>query len=583
MQRENRRLAAIVATDIAGYSRLIGQDEEGTLRALRAHRKEFIDPLIAEHAGRIANTAGDSLLLEFRSAVDAVRFAIAFQEGMVERNADIDDDRRIVFRVGINVGDVVAEGNDLLGDGVNIAARLQEIGEAGTITLSDDAYRQIRTRLDAKFEGRGAQKLKNISESIEVWTWRTARQSAPTPTADDPLPLPDKPSIAVLPFVNMSGDPEQEYLCDGITEDIITALSKLRWFLVIARNSTFVYKGRSVDVTQVGRELGVRYVLEGSIRKSGDRVRIAAQLVDTNSGTHHWAQNFDRELADIFELQDDIAQSVAAAIEPKLVAAEGARSQSRSAQDLSAWDMVTRAMTHYGRMTTSETETAIKLLRSTVEKFPNYGPAHSLLAFAILVSGHVGWTPESDEYSYAADLARRAVQLDNEDPWAHLALGYVAFTRRLTDEAILEYTRALELNPNFATAYGYMGWTFAFDGQSDEAIRNFALALRISPHDPLKAFFCSGTGVAHYFAHRYEEAVEWGRKAIRERPEFSAARRILCASLAQAGLTGEANEELAALRKFQPNLSIAWMEKHVPYTARAMPHFIEGMRKAGIE
>jgi TolB-like protein len=578
LQRENRKLAAIVAADIAGYSRLIGQDEEGTLRALRAHRNEFIDPLIAEHGGRIANTAGDSLLLEFSSAVDAVRYAIAFQEGMAERNANIGEDRRIVFRVGINVGDVVAEGNDLLGDGVNIAARLQEIGEAGDITLSDDAYRQIRMRLDASFEERGAQKLKNIAESVEVWTWRTTRRRAPSPTADEPLPVPDKPSIAVLPFNNMSGDPEQEYLCDGITEDIITALSRLRWFLVIARNSTFVYKGRSVDVTQVGRELGVRYVLEGSIRKSGDRVRIAAQLVDTNSGAHHWAQNFDREIADIFELQDDIAQSVAAAIEPKLVAAEGARSQSRSSQDLSAWDMVTRAMTHYGRMTTSDTETAIKLLRSAVEKYPNYGPAHSLLAFAILVSGHVGWTPESDEYSYAADLALRAVQLDNEDPWAHLALGYVAFTRRLTDEAILEYTRALELNPNFA-----MGWTFAFDGQSDEAIHNFALALRISPHDPLKAFFCSGTGVAHYFACRYEEAVKWGRRAIRERPEFWAARRILCASLAQAGLTGEANEEVAALRRFQPDLSISWMEKHVPYTARAMPHFIEGMRKAGIE
>jgi TolB-like protein len=447
LQRENRRLAAIIAADVAGYSRLIGQDEEATLRALRAHRNEFIDPLTAEHGGRIANTAGDSLLLEFSSAVDAVRYAIAFQEGMAERNADIGDDRRIVFRVGINVGDVVAEGIDLLGDGVNIAARLQEICDAGDITLSDDAYRQVRTRLDAKFEECGAQKLKNIAESVDVWTLRTTRQRAPSPTANEPLPLLEKPSIAVLPFDNMSGDAEQNFLCDGITEDIITALSRLRWFLVIARNSTFVYKGRSVDVTQVGRELGVRYVLEGSIRKSGDRVRIAAQLVDTNSGTHHWAQNFDRELADIFELQDDIAQSVAAAIEPKLVAAEGARSQNRSSQDLSAWEMVTRAMTHYGRMTTDETETAIKLLRSTVEKYPNYGPAHSLLAFAILVSGHVGWTPESDEYSYAADLAQRAVQLDNEDPWSHLALGYLAFTRRLTDEAILEYKRALELNP----------------------------------------------------------------------------------------------------------------------------------------
>jgi TolB-like protein/Flp pilus assembly protein TadD len=403
-------------------------------------------------------------------------------------------------------------------------------------------------------------------------------------TATGPPPaLPDKPSIAVLPFNNMSGDPEQEYLCDGITEDIITALSRLHWFLVIARNSTFVYKGRSVDVKQVGRELGVRYVLEGSVRKAGNRVRITAQLVDTMSGAHHWAQQFDRELADIFELQDDITRSVASAIEPKLVAAEGARSQSRSPQDLSAWDLVTRAMTHYGRMTTRESEIAIKTLRSAVQRFPDYGPAHSLLAFALMVSGHVGWTFESDDYSYAAEFAQRAAQLDNDDPWAHLALGYVAFIRRQTDETVKEYKRALELNPNFATAHGYLGWALAFDGQSDEAIRYFELALRMSPHDPLKAFFYSGTGVAHYYAGRFDEAVEWARNAVRERPGFTASRRILCASLAQAGRVDETKEEMATLRTMQPNLSIAWIEQHVPYTARAMPHFIDGMRKAGLE
>jgi tetratricopeptide (TPR) repeat protein len=301
------------------------------------------------------------------------------------------------------------------------------------------------------------------------------------------------------------------------------------------------------------------------------------------SGAHHWAQKFDRELADIFELQDDITRSVASAIEPKLVAAEGARSLSRSPQDLSAWDLVTRAMTHYGRMTTSESEIAIRMLRSAVQRYPNYGPAHSLLAFALMVSDHVGWAPESDEYGYAAELARRAAQLDNEDPWAHLALGYVAFTRRQTDESIKEYKRALELNPNFATAYGYLGWALAFDGQSDEAARYFELALRMSPHDPLKAFFYSGTGVAHYYACRFDEAVEWIRNAVRERPGFTASRRILCASLAQAGRIDEAHEEMATLRTMQPDISIAWIEQHVPYTARAMPHFLEGMRKAGLE
>jgi TolB-like protein/Tfp pilus assembly protein PilF len=392
----------------------------------------------------------------------------------------------------------------------------------------------------------------------------------------------EKPSIAVLPFVNLSGDPEQEYFSDGITEDIITALSRLRWFLVIARNSMFVYKGRALDAKQIGRELGVRYILEGSVRKSGNRIRVTAQLVDAVSGTSHWAQNYDRELTDIFELQDDITQSVTAAIEPKLVAAEAVRSQNRSPEDLGAWDLVMRALAHYGRMTTKESETAIKMLRQAVQQYPDYGPANSLLAFALLVSGHVGWIPESDDFHYAARLARRAAELDDEDPWAHLALGYVAFTKRQTDEAVRQYLRALDLNPNFATAYGYLGWAVVFDGQSEQARRYFQQALHMSPHDPLKAFFYSGTCVAHYYAGRYDEAIEWGRKAIRERPGFTAAQRILCASLAQAGRTEETRAAVARLREIQPNVTIEWIEQHVPYTARAMPRFLDGMRKAGI-
>ncbi len=574
-----RRLAAILAADVVGYSRLMEADEAGTLAALKSHRKDLIDLEVAEHHGRVVKLMGDGALVEFASVIDAVECAAAIQQRMNERNAEVPENRRIEFRIGINIGDIIVEGEDIYGDGVNVAARLEVLADAGGICVSQNVFNQVKNKVDVGFDDMGEQRVKNIAEPVRAYRVQLARPSA----IDRPPALPDKPSIAVLPFINMSGDPEQEYLCDGITEDIITALSRLHWFLVIARNSTFVYKGRSVDVKQVGRELGVRYVLEGSVRKAGNRVRITAQLVDTMSGAHHWAQKFDRELADIFELQDDITRSVASAIEPKLVAAEGARSQSRSPQDLSAWDLVTRAMTHYGRMTTRESEIAIKTLRSAVQRFPDYGPAHSLLAFALMVSGHVGWTFESDDYSYAAELAQRAAQLDNDDPWAHLALGYVAFIRRQTDETVKEYTRALELNPNFATAHGYLGWALAFDGQSDEAIRYFEMALRMSPHDPLKAFFYSGTGVAHYYAGRFDEAVEWARNAVRERPGFTASRRILCASLAQAGRIDEAHEEMATLRTMQPNLSIAWIEQHVPYTARAMPHFIEGMRKAGLD
>ncbi len=575
----DRRLAAIFAVDVVGYSRLMEADEAGTLAALKSLRENLLDPEVAEHHGRIVKLMGDGALGEFASVVDAIECAVDIQQGMIEQNAGLPECERIELRIGINIGDVIVEGRDIYGDGVNVAARLEALADAGSICVSQNVFNQVKNKVDLGFQDMGEQKVKNIAEPVRAY-----RVLLPQPSVAESLPLlPDKPSIAVLPFDNLSRDPEQEYLSDGIAEDIITALSRLRWFLVIARNSTFVYKGQSVDVKQVGRELGVRYVLEGSVRKAGNRVRISAQLVDAISGAHYWAQNFDRELTDIFELQDDITQSVAAAIEPKLVAAEGARLQGRSSQDLSAWDMVARAMTHYGRMTASESEIAIKTLREAVERYPNYGPAHSMLAFALLVSGHVGWIPESDDFAYAAEIARRAAQLDNEDPWAHLALGYVAFTQRRTDEAIKEYKRALELNPNFATAHGYLGWALAFDGRSDEAIRYFELALRTSPYDPLKAFFYSGTGVAHYYAYRYDEAVEWIRNAVRERPGFTASRRILCAALAQAGRMDEAREEMATLRTMQPNLSIAWIEQHVPYTARAMPHFIDGMRKAGLE
>jgi TolB-like protein/Flp pilus assembly protein TadD len=409
------------------------------------------------------------------------------------------------------------------------------------------------------------------------------RRTKPASTAPAPPVLPDKPSIAVLPFTNMSGDPEQEYFSDGITEDIITALSRLHWFFVIARNSTFAYKGQRLDVRQVGRDLGVRYLLEGSVRKSGTRLRITSQLLDAITGNHIWSERYDRELTDIFALQDEITASVTAAIEPKLLAAEAIRSQRRSADDVDAWDLVMRALSYYWRMTTADSKIAIDMLREAVQRYPNYGPAHGMLAFALLVSSHVGWMPEGHDYSHAAGLAYRATALDDEDPWAHFALGYLAFTARQTDSAVREYRRALELNPNFATAYGYLGWALVFDGQSDEAIENFERALRMSPHDPLKAFFYSGTGVAHYYGRRFDEAVNWARNAIQQRPGFIAAHRILCASLAMAGRMEETRSAMAKLRELQPNISIEWIRQYVPYTPRAMPHFLEGMRKAGLD
>jgi TolB-like protein/class 3 adenylate cyclase len=565
-----------LAADVVSYSRLMGIDETGTLAALRAHRRELIDPKIAEHHGRIVKTTGDGMLVEFPSVVEAVQCAVEIQRAMIPRNASISPDLAVSFRVGIHQGDVVVEDGDIFGDGVNVVARLMGLAEPGGLCISERVREDIAGKLILDCQDLGNQYLKNIARPVRVY-----RVAIATPATH--FMTVEKPSIAVLPFINMSGDPEQEYFSDGITEDIITALSRLHWFFVIARNSTFSYKGKPVDVKQIGRELGVRYILEGSIRKIGNRVRITAQLINATTGAHLWAERYDRELTDIFALQDEITQSVTAAIEPKLVEAEGVHFPGRSPEDLDAWDLVMRAVAHFWRMTAAESEAAIDMLRLAVQRYPNYAPAQSMLAFALLVSDHVGWAPAGKPYELAADLAHRAAELDDNDPWAHLALGYLAFNARQTDNAVREFQRALGLNPNFAAAYGYLGWAVVFDGRHEEAIEYFQQAFRMSPHDPLIAFFYAGMCAAHYFARRFDEAVEWGRKSIEQRPGFIPGHRILCASLALAGRMEELHPAMARLRKLQPNISVAWLEEHIPYTPRAMAHFLDGMRKAGVK
>src|SRR5450830_1176761 len=572
--RVERRLAAILAVDVAGYSRLMGVDEEGTLAALKACRRDFIDPKIAEHRGRIVKTTGDGALIEFASAVGAVRCAIEIQRAMAERNVAIPEDHRIEFRIGINVGDIIVDENDIYGDGVNIAARVETLASPGAICISENAYQQIKGKLSLDVTDMGDQQLKNIAQPVRVYRVRLDGATATVaPT------LPDKPSIAVLPFANMSGDPEQEYFADGISEDIITGLSKLRWFFVIARNSSFTYKGKAVDVKRVARELGVRYVLEGSVRKGGNRVRITAQLIDAATNNHIWADRYDGDLTDIFALQDEITKKVVAAIEPKLLEAEGIRSQSRSPEDLGAWDMVMQANSLFWRLTKAETEAAIALLKRAVERYPDYAPAHSMLAFMMLVSGHLGWSVEEQ----AAALAARAAALDDNDPWAHLALGYAEFVRRQTSVATAEFRRAIALNPNLAAAYGYLGWELAFDGQSDQAIAHLEEAIRMSPHDPQNAVFKAGFAAAHYLAGRYAKAVEYSSTALQQRSAFTAGYRIHCASLAQNGQSDEARAVLARLKELQPDVSIAWIKQNVPYQPGPMAKFLEGMRKAGLE
>jgi adenylate cyclase len=587
--RVDRRLAAIFAGDIAGYSRLMGADEEGTLRQLKAHRKELVDPKITEHRGRIVKTTGDGMLVEFVSVVDAVRCAVDIQRGMDERNSEVPADKRIQFRIGINVGDIIIDGDDIFGDGVNVAARLQTLADPGGIMVSSVVHDQVRDKLSFGFEDMGEQTVKNIARPIGVHRISitesvspAALKSASTETRTDTTAV-SRPSIAVLPFVNMSGDVEQEYFADGISEDIITGLSKLRWLFVIARNSSFAYKGKAVDVTRVSRELGVRYILEGSVRKGGNRVRITAQLIDAATGNHIWADRYDGELTDVFALQDEITRKAIAAIEPSLLEAEGLRSQHRSPEDLNAWDMVMRANSQFWRLTKADGDAAIGILKDAVERYPEYGPAHSMLAFMLLLSQLTGWKIDPMLGKQAASYAERAAELDDRDPWAHLALGYVALSNRRTDEAVEEFQRALELNPNFAAAHGYLALALGLAGRSDEAIAHGEQAIQMSPQDPQNAIFNTAIAAGHYLAGRYPEAVVFGRKALQQRTQFTSGHRIYVASLAQAGQIDEAREALKRVKSVFPEMTVAWVKQYVPYTAEPMEKFLEGMRKAGLE
>jgi TolB-like protein/Flp pilus assembly protein TadD len=529
------------------------------------------------------------MLVEFVSVVDAVRCAVDIQRGMLERNRDVPPEKRIQFRIGINVGDIIIDGDDIFGDGVNVAARLEAMADPGGVMVSGVVHDQVRDKLSFGFEDMGEQTVKNIARPIGVHRV-SLTESAPSPTLKSAAAATktdtstaNRPSIAVLPFVNMSGDPEQEYFADGISEEIITGLSKLRWLFVIARNSSFAYKGKAVDVKRVSRELGVRYVLEGSVRKGGNRVRITAQLIDAATGNHIWADRYDGELTDVFALQDEITRKAIAAIEPNLLEAEGIRSQHRSPEDLDAWDMVMQANSRFWRLTKHDSEAAIAILRKAVERHPDYAPAHSMLAFALLISRQVGWISMEPEVNEPAALAAHAVELDGKDPWAHLALGYVAVARRRTDEAVDEFQRALDLNPNFAAAHGYLGLALALDGRSDQAIAHGDQAIRMSPHDPQNAVFNVNLAAAHYLAGRYNEAIVYGRKAMQQRFGLTNGHRIYIASLAQAGQINEARAALAKLQELQPENSIAWIERNIPYTPEPMAKFLDGMRKAGLE
>ena len=526
---ETRKLAAILVSDVVGYSRLAGADEDRTLARLRGLRSDLIDPAVAAHHGRIVKATGDGSIIEFRSVVDAVRCAIEMQNGLIERNAGVPEDRRIEFRVGIHVGDVVEESDgDLMGDGVNIAARLEGIAKPGAICLSEDAYRQVSARLDMAVTDLGPTSLKNIERSIRAYCVEVgvAADAKPAPTPEERAPerltLPEKPSIAALPFQNMSGDREQDYFADGIVEDIITALSRFNELFVIARNSSFVYKGNAVDIQQVARDLGVRYVLEGSVRKGGSQVRITAQLIDAATRAHLWADKFDGPLEDVFELQDRITESVVGALLPTLTKAEIERARRKPPASLDAYDYLLRATPHVVANTPSEIPEAIRLLKEALRLDPDYPVAHALLATAYgqVVRGETG--SQRDEATKLALIhARRALSLGADDSVALAHAGFMlVIVAQDTYAGRSALDKAVALNPNSATALTFRSLVLNFTGEPKAAIEDAAKALRLSPRDPESYLAEIAFACARIALGQYDEAVTWARKAIETNPRF---------------------------------------------------------------
>ena len=476
--RVERRLSAILAADVAGYSRLMHDDEEATHARFTALLAGAIMPAIAEHGGRIVKHTGDGFLAEFASAVEAVRAATQFQTQIHELSASDAEDGRLVFRVGINIGDVIVEPHDIFGDDVNIAARLESIAEPGGICISSSAYDRVCGKLAIEFADLGEQNLKNIARPVHVY--RAQIEGAAAKSAS-PLAFPDRPSIAVLPFQNLSGDSEQDYFADGMVEEITTALSRIRQLFVIARNSTLVYKGRTVDVKQISRELGVRYVLEGSVRRANGHVRVTAQLIDAGAGHNVWVERYDREFADVFALQDEITERITASIEPQLLVAEYLRSKRKSPESLDAWECVMRALSYVNTRSMRDYAVALELLKKAIQIDATYALPHALIAYLTALEALYGWMPEEIAIPAARDAAEKGLLLDADDPWVHLALGYVHQQSRKSEDAVQEYRKALSLNPNFALAHTYLATALCYLGQIDEALAHIATSERLSP------------------------------------------------------------------------------------------------------
>ena len=594
--REHRRLAAIVALDVVGYSRLMGRDESGTVARLRQNRAERLDPILARYGGRLVKLTGDGALVEFGSAVDALSATIAFQQAMAEANSDQPADGLLVFRMGLHLGDLIVDGDDLYGDGVNIAARLEAEAPAGGILISRSIRDAVAGRVKATFEDLGGLSLKNIERPIRSFSvkWQpedwhhsatsdgTGGATAHPQFSGTPLPLPDKPSIAVLPFENMSGDPEQEYFADGMVEEIITALSRFKWLFVIDRNSSFTFKGKAVDIKEVGRRLGVRYVLEGSVRKAAGKVRITGQLIDAVTGAHIWTDRFERDLTDVFALQDEVTVAVVSAIQPKLLQTEIAVATRRRPENLTAYDYYLRAMQQFTLATREGMAEAIRSAHRAVELDPRFGRVAARAAIAHLSNVLWGYSTDPQfERKEAVRLLRLALSADDDDPDTLARAGLVsAFIVGDCENAIEMADRAVALNPNSFTTWNNRGWVYQSAGLAEEAVRSFERAMRMSPVGPERHLAFGGMGMAFIDLGRFDEAIVWGKKAQRHNPSFPATYYCLASAFAHLGRDSEAREAAARLLEFDPAFTIsAWIARGGVSNSKLL---IEGLRKAGL-
>jgi adenylate cyclase len=570
---------------VVGYSLLMAGDEAGTLAALRSYREQLIEPEVAAHGGRVVKLMGDGVLVEFASVVDAVECAVAIQQGMAARNADQPETRRIVFRMGINVGDIIIEGNDIYGDGVNVAARLEALAEPGGICISRSAREQVQNKVPISFADLGERTLKNIERPVHVYyVMLEGRQAGnePSPSAAPPAAVSEKASIAVLPFVNMSGDPEQEYFADGISEDIITALSKLSQLFVIARNSSFTFKGKAVHVGEVSQKLGVKFIVEGSVRKSGNRVRITAQLIDGASGGHLWAERYDRTLDDIFAVQDEVTQEIVAALALNLTDAERRRLASEYTGNPEAHDYFLRGRECWWHPSKETSVDAKVMLQRAIACDPSFVPAYAFLA-AVHTRDYVNEWSESPEDSLrqAVEVAQRAAALGERDAYAHWALGGVHLWSRRHDEAVREFEKSISLDPNFALAYMLLGLALHYGGKSEQSLDVFDRAFALDPYHP--DVYLHFQAQAYFQLGQFEKAVEILKRRLVRNPSTDISRALLAASYGHLGRGDEARHEWQELLRVNPNYSVEHRRRVLPYKNPAdFELFVDGLRKAGV-